>query len=154
MLAFLILLRLSSLSPVIGIKKANKARKSGARGDGSSKTTSATNNTPPPLPPPTRPDEQLYWLDLTLDRKWDLRLNRPFDRAIGVEVHVHPMADSCPPFTSSTNSHTSSRYSSFISPEAPERDAEDIPGVVFLLSVRQRLKANNRIGANRSRGRF
>ncbi|CAN0146878.1 unnamed protein product, partial [Ectocarpus sp. 12 AP-2014] len=43
-------------------------------------------NVPPPLPPPTRPDEHLYWLDLTVDRKWDLRLNRPFDRAVGREV--------------------------------------------------------------------
>jgi len=45
---------------------------------------------PPPLPPPIRPDEQLYWVDLTADRKWDLRLSRPFDRAIGGEV-MKPM---------------------------------------------------------------
>ncbi|CAM9108450.1 unnamed protein product, partial [Hapterophycus canaliculatus] len=46
------------------------------------KKTPPAKNTPPPLPPPTRPDDQLFWLDLTIDRKWDLKLNRPFDRAI------------------------------------------------------------------------
>lgn len=47
----------------------------------------AAQQTPPSLPPPTRPDEQLYWLDLTVDHTWDLRLNRPFDRAVGGEVN-------------------------------------------------------------------
>eukprot|EP00752_Nemacystus_decipiens_P009815 g8759.t1 len=50
------------------------------------KTPGAVMHSTPPVPPPTRPDEQLYWLDLTVDHKWDLRLNRPFDRAVGGEV--------------------------------------------------------------------
>eukprot|EP00903_Cladosiphon_okamuranus_P011517 g10844.t2 len=50
------------------------------------KAPAAAQRTPPPLPPTTRPDEQLYWLDLTVDRKWDLRLHKPFDRAVGGEV--------------------------------------------------------------------
>ncbi|CAM9707920.1 unnamed protein product [Ectocarpus sp. 4 AP-2014] len=64
-------------------------KKSGAQLDstGASKVApQPPKNVPPPLPPPTRPDEHLYWLDLTVDRKWDLRLNRPFDRAVGREV--------------------------------------------------------------------
>lgn len=55
---------------------------------GGSKKTPAMKNTPPPLPPPTRPDEQLFWLDLTIDKKWDLKLNRPFDRAIADEASL------------------------------------------------------------------
>ncbi|CAM9530364.1 unnamed protein product [Ectocarpus sp. 6 AP-2014] len=64
-------------------------KKSGAELDSTGASKGAPQppkNVPPPLPPPTQPDEHLYWLDLTVDRKWDLRLNRPFDRAVGREV--------------------------------------------------------------------
>ena len=42
--------------------------------------------TPQVLTRPTDPDEQLYWLNLRTHRTMELRLERPFDRAVGVEV--------------------------------------------------------------------
>ncbi|CAB1118440.1 unnamed protein product [Ectocarpus sp. CCAP 1310/34] len=73
---------------LVDIKKTS-GKKSGAQLDSTGASKGAPQppeNVPPPLPPPTRPDEHLFWLDLTVDRKWDLRLNRPFDRAVGREV--------------------------------------------------------------------
>lgn len=69
-----------------GKNNPGEAKKPGASSTRRKKAPPAAQRTQAPLPPPTRPDEQLYWLDLTVDRKWDLRLNRPFDRAVGSEV--------------------------------------------------------------------
>ncbi|CAM9221094.1 unnamed protein product, partial [Scytosiphon promiscuus] len=69
-------------SPVAGRSPAPDV---GVGGSGSKKMP-IVKNTPPPLPPHTRPDEQLFWLDLTIDKKWELKLSRPFDRAIAGEV--------------------------------------------------------------------
>lgn len=138
------------------------AKKSGARGDGSSsKTASSTKNTPPPLPPPTRPDEQLYWLDLTIDRKWDLRLNRPFDRAIGVEVlsYVHPLADSALPSLpqqTPTKVLGTDTLNFIPKKEASERDAEGVWCSLFAAGITT-VSGNwyDRTGVHRrSRGRF
>lgn len=71
-----------------GKNNPTEEKRPGATGSGK-KAPPAAQRTPPPLPPPTRPDEQLYWLDLTVDHKWDLRLNKPFDRAVGGEVHAY-----------------------------------------------------------------
>lgn len=83
----------------------------------SKKAPPAAKRTPPPLPPPTRPDEQLYWLDLTIDHRWDLRLNKPFDRAVGGEVrHILPdVGRSGPPtpwdeFDTETHSRPGGRW--------------------------------------------
>lgn len=53
---------------------------------GDDKNAVTAKTTPTPGRRRTELYDQLYWLDLSANRTWDLRLDRPFDRAVSFEV--------------------------------------------------------------------